>query len=567
MRLSVIKVFFVVFFLLISLRLFYWQVVKADFLQAQAEDQHSTSIKVTASRGDIFFSDETLMVSTNPSYSLYGLPKSIEKEKRVETAYRLARAILGDVKEKEVEEEAKFFIDKFSEDLYWVSLKKNISVDLKKKIEDLKIPGVGFEQSSQRFYPEGSSAAHLLGFVGSDAKGADKGYFGIEGYYEGELRGSSGLQRFEKDALGLPILIGNFLTQQANDGKDLVLNIDRSVQFIVENALKKGMNKYGAKSGSVVIMEPRSGAVLAMAAYPSYNPAKFSEFPKEDYKNPVVATQYEPGSTFKVLVMASAINEDLVKPDTKCDICAEPISIGGFTIRTWNNKYYKDATLKDVIVHSDNTGMVFTAQKLGLDKFYGYIKNFGFGEATKIDLQDEFSPEIRDKKTWREIDLATASFGQGIAVTPIQMVRAVSAIANGGFLMEPHIVKQIRDQGRIFEVKPKVVRQVIKESSAKAVTEMMVAAVDEGESKWAKPKGFKVAGKTGTAQIPVAGHYDPNKTIASFVGFAPANDPKFVMLVRYDQPTSSIYGSETAAPTFFEIAKDLFTYYKIAPSE
>lgn len=567
MRLSVIKVFFVVFFLLISLRLFYWQVVKADFLQAQAEDQHSTSIKVTASRGDIFFSDETLMVSTNPSYSLYGLPKSIEKEKRVETAYRLARAILGDVKEKEVEEEAKFFIDKFSEDLYWVSLKKNISVDLKKKIEDLKIPGVGFEQSSQRFYPEGSSAAHLLGFVGSDTKGADKGYFGIEGYYEGELRGSSGLQRFEKDALGLPILIGNFLTQQANDGKDLVLNIDRSVQFIVENALKKGMNKYGAKSGSVVIMEPKSGAVLAMAAYPSYNPAKFSEFPKEDYKNPVVATQYEPGSTFKVLVMASAINEDLVKPDTKCDICAEPISIGGFTIRTWNNKYYKDATLKDVIVHSDNTGMVFTAQKLGLDKFYGYIKNFGFGEATKIDLQDEFSPEIRDKKTWREIDLATASFGQGIAVTPIQMVRAVSAIANGGFLMEPHIVKQIRDQGRIFEVKPKVVRQVIKESSAKAVTEMMVAAVDEGESKWAKPKGFKVAGKTGTAQIPVAGHYDPNKTIASFVGFAPANDPKFVMLVRYDQPTSSIYGSETAAPTFFEIAKDLFTYYKIAPSE
>lgn len=567
MRLSVIKVFFVVFFLLISLRLFYWQVVKADFLQAQAEDQHSTSIKVRASRGDIFFSDETLMVSTNPSYSLYGLPKSIEKEKRVETSYRLARAILGDVKEKEVEEEAKFFIDKFSEDLYWVSLKKNISVDLKKKIEDLKIPGVGFEQSSQRFYPEGSSAAHLLGFVGSDTKGADKGYFGIEGYYEGELRGSSGLQRFEKDALGLPILIGNFLTQQANDGKDLVLNIDRSVQFIVENALKKGMNKYGAKSGSVVIMEPKSGAVLAMAAYPSYNPAKFSEFPKEDYKNPVVATQYEPGSTFKVLVMASAINEDLVKPDTKCDICAEPISIGGFTIRTWNNKYYKDATLKDVIVHSDNTGMVFTAQKLGLDKFYGYIKNFGFGEATKIDLQDEFSPEIRDKKTWREIDLATASFGQGIAVTPIQMVRAVSAIANGGFLMEPHIVKQIRDQGRIFEVKPKVVRQVIKESSAKAVTEMMVAAVDEGESKWAKPKGFKVAGKTGTAQIPVAGHYDPNKTIASFVGFAPANDPKFVMLVRYDQPTSSIYGSETAAPTFFEIAKDLFTYYKIAPSE
>ncbi len=265
--------------------------------------------------------------------------------------------------------------------------------------------------------------------------------------------------------------------------------------------------------------------------------------------------------------MASAINEDLVKPDTKCDICSAPISIGGFTIRTWNNKYRENATLKDVIIHSDNTGMVFTAQKLGLDKFYEYIKNFGFGDLTKIDLQDESSPEIRDEKIWREIDLVTASFGQGIAVTPVQMVRAVSAIANGGFIMEPHIVKQIKDQDKVFEVKPKIVRQVIKESSAKTVTEMMVAAVDEGESKWAKPKGFKVAGKTGTAQIPVAGHYDPNKTIASFVGFAPANDPKFVMLVRYDQPTSSIYGSETAAPTFFEIAKQLFTYFKIAPTE
>ncbi len=282
MRLFVIRVFFVIFFLLISLRLFYWQVVRAEFLQAQAENQHSTSIKVTASRGNIFFSDNSLMVSTNPSYSIYGLPKSVEKEKRVETAYRLARAILGDVEEKEVEREAKYFIAKFSEDLFWVSLKKNISVDMKKKIEDLKILGVGFEQSSQRFYPEGSSAAHLLGFVGSDTKGADKGYFGIEGYYEGELKGTSGLERFEKDALGLPILIGNFLTQQANNGKDLVLNIDRSVQFIAENSLKKGMDKYGAKSGSVIIMEPKSGAILAMAAFPNYDPAKFSEFPKED---------------------------------------------------------------------------------------------------------------------------------------------------------------------------------------------------------------------------------------------------------------------------------------------
>jgi cell division protein FtsI/penicillin-binding protein 2 len=223
--------------------------------------------------------------------------------------------------------------------------------------------------------------------------------------------------------------------------------------------------------------------------------------------------------------------------------------------------------MKDVIVHSDNTGMVFVGQKLGSDKSYEYITNFGFGSLTDVDLQDESSPDLRLKEQWREIDLATSSFGQGIAVTPIQMVRAVASLANGGFLMEPHVVKEISSEAGSFEIKPKIIRRVLKDSTTKIITEMMVAAVNEGEAKWTKVKGFKIAGKTGTAQIPVAGHYDPNKTIASFVGFAPADDPKFVMLVRYDQPSTSIYGSETAAPTFFDIAKQLFNYYKIAPTE
>ena len=314
-------------------------------------------------------------------------------------------------------------------------------------------------------------------------------------------------------------------------------------------------------------MDPKTGAILALASFPNYDPAKYFSFPSEYYKNPIVADTYEPGSTFKVLVMAAAINEDLVTPETVCDICGGPISLGGFSIRTWNNKYYPETNLKDVIIHSDNTGMVFTGMKLGLDKFYSYLENFGFGEPSDIDLQDESSSDLRSKKTWREIDLATASFGQGIAVTPIQMVRAVGALANGGYLLEPHVVWQIQDEKTTFEIKPKKVRQVIKENTTKIITEMMVKAVDEGEAKWAKPKGFKIAGKTGTAQIPVAGHYDLNKTIASFVGFAPADNPKFVMLVLYNQPSSSIFGSETAAPTFFEIAKELFNYYKIAPTE
>ena len=223
--------------------------------------------------------------------------------------------------------------------------------------------------------------------------------------------------------------------------------------------------------------------------------------------------------------------------------------------------------MTDVIIHSDNPGMVFVGRKLGVDKMYSYIQNFGFGNLTQIDLQDESSPDIRPKNDWKEIDLATASFGQGIAATPIQVVRAVATIANGGYLMEPHIVQSIQENDKTTIIKPKVVGHPINEETAKKVTQMMVEAVEKGEAKVFAIKGFKIAGKTGTAQIPVAGHYDPNKTIASFVGFAPAEDPKFVMLVRYAEPSSSIFGAETAAPTFFAIAKELLMYYNVAPSE
>lgn len=565
MRIFWIRTFFLLFFFAIVIRLFYWQIVKAEFLQSQAENQYFTDTKIDAIRGNIFFSDGSVLASSKPVFSLYGLPKVIMPDQRMKLSYSLAK-ILGDNLQ-ETESIAKDLVSKLSQDLYWVLLKRSVLPEQKKQIEELNLEGVGFEQSSNRFYPEGSSSAHLLGFLGSDAKGVSKGYFGLEGYFDGELKGVSGLVRHEKDALGLPILIGNFLTNEAKNGKDLVLNIDAAAQFIVESSLKAGIEKYGAKAGSVVVMDPKSGGILALAAYPNYDPLKYFDYPKEFFRNPVVADQYEPGSTFKVLVMAAVLNEGVVFPETRCDICSGPISTGGFIIRTWNNKYFPDTTLGDVIVHSDNTGMVFAGRKLGLDKFYSYFENFGFGQPTNIDLQDESIPDIRPKSNWREIDLATASFGQGIAVTPIQMIRAVAAIANGGNLMEPHVVNKIKDDKGSFEIKPKIIRQVIKDSTAQMVKEMMVVAVEEGEAKVFRLKGFKVAGKTGTAQIPVAGHYDADKTIASFVGFAPADNPKFVMLVRYDEPSSSIFGSETAAPTFFEIAKQLLLYYKIAPTE
>ena len=566
MRIGFIKLLFLLLLFGIMTRLFYWQVVRADELKAMAEGQHFENLQIPATRGDIKTSDGFSLATSRPNFLLYALPKTLTEQEKKDLATILAKLLsLG---EKEYEETLKKeFSEKLAQNLYWVSLVKSLNFDMKNRINSLKLKGIGFSETSSRFYPEGSSSAQLLGFVGSNQRGEDTGYFGLEGFYNGELKGVAGNIRQERDALGLPIIFGQLLGTFKKDGKGLQTNIDRSVQFIVEQTLKRDIEKYGAKAASAIVMDPETGAILAMASYPSYDPANFTKYPKEYYRNPVVADSYEPGSTFKVLVMAAAINEDLVEPDTKCDNCSGPISLGGFNIRTWNNQYKDSITMTETIIHSDNTGMVFAGKKLGIDKLYSYLENFGMGSNTNIDLQDESSADMRPKKEWKEIDLATASFGQGILVTPIQMIRAVATIANGGKLVEPQIAKIIEGDNSNFEIKPKVVREVIRSDTAKILTEMMVKAVDEGEAKFAKPKGFKIAGKTGTAQIPIAGHYDANKTIASFVGFAPADNPKFIMLVRFDQPSSSIFGAETAAPTFFTIAKQLFTYFKITPSE
>ncbi len=604
MRLRLIKTFYFISIFLVVLRLGYWQILKSDDLTAKAESQRTLTQEAVGIRGEILFKDKTVLASSEPSFLVFAEPILIQtKEKMLtenlkglgtESEYRrqFAKKVAlifwedqqntlklmpkkieatnsSQVKEETAEQQQKKIEDeiyqKISKNLSWVSLAKKVDLETRKKLEDLNLVGIGFDESSRRFYPEASSSAHLLGFIGSDIYGNDTGYFGLEGYYNGELKGKKGILTQEKDAQGLPILIGKFLNRSPKPGKTLVLNIDRSIQYVAEQKIKKGVEKYGAKSGSVVIMEPKTGNILAMASYPSYDPRLSWAYPKELYKNPVTADGYEPGSTFKVLVMAAGINENLVKPDTKCDVCSGPLDLGGFTIRTWNNQYRANSTMTDVIINSDNTGMVFVANKLGIEKMYSYIKKFGFGETTGVDLQDESSPELRPKKDWKEIDLATSSFGQGISVSALQLVRAVSAIANGGRLMEPHVVSQIIDGNNIFKVQPRIIDSPITEETAKTITEMMVKAVDQGEAKFFKPKGYKIAGKTGTAQIPVAGKYDASNTVASFVGFAPADDPKFVMLVRYTEPTGLIFGAETAAPTFFEISKEIFNLYGIAP--
>lgn len=536
-------------FAAIWVRLGYWQIIRGSELAARAESQHFDSLDIAAARGKIISGDGEILGGVTDRYLAF-----IYKPNFSGNADELAKKLTPFAPPEET-------IEKLSRKSVWEMLVKNLSAEEIREIGE--IGGIGVERQPQRFYPEASMSAHVLGFVGSDALGKPKGYFGIEGYYDRELRGISGKLKQEKDAGGNPILVGSYLEIPPSPGRDVVVTIDRYVQMMAEEELRKGISKYGAAAGEAVVMDPKDGSIIASAAFPNYDPNEFSKFDPKVYPNPTISQTYEPGSTFKVLVMAAALNEGAVKPDTKCDICGGPVEIGKYLIRTWDGKYRGEVSIRDTIIHSDNTGMVFAGQKLGAEKLAQYLGKFGIGKATGIDLQEEAAPSLREK--WGEIDVATASFGQGIAVTTMQMLRAVGAIANGGVITTPHVARSIldKDNERKIEVRPS--ERVISVRTAEEITEMMAAAVVEGEAKFAAPKGYKIAGKTGTAQIPVAGHYDSEKTIASFVGFAPAQNPKFVMIVKLREPTSSPWGSETAAPLWFAIAKKLLLYWGIAP--
>lgn len=555
-RLSVVFIFFILLFGIILVKLFYLQVISFEGLAGVAEKQRSTEVPLPAARGRILTSDGSPLVINQKTYGIFLEPKNIiDKEKMV------------NMLSKELEIPSASIAGKLSNNsLLWLPIAHQVNENKKGKIAEYNLPGLGFIDETKRYYPESSMAAHLLGFVGKNNSGEDTGYFGLEGYYDQQLRGRDGSILQEIDPIGNPILSAGQQRIPAEDGRDLKLYLDKTIQFIAEKQLKKGIESYGAKGGTVIVMDPKTGGILAMAAFPSYDPGAFLNYPEELYKNPVVSGSYEPGSTFKVLVMAAAINEDKVKSDTVMDEDG-PVEIGGYWINTWNQKYHGKITLTQVLDYSSNVGMVFVEKQLKNDLFLRYIENLGFGRPTGIDLQEEISPELRPKNKWYEIDYATASFGQGIAVTPLQMIRAVAAIANGGKLMVPHLVKEIKlPDGSNISIRSEMIRQIYKPEVASVLSEMMVSAVDNGETRIIKPPGFRIAGKTGTAQIPIAGHYDNSKTITSFVGFAPVGNPAFVMLVTLQEPTSSPWGSETAAPIFFAIAREIFSYLGISPS-
>lgn len=543
---------FAIFFVAIVCKLFYLQILHPA---GSSVDNYLRTTTIYPERGNIYDRNHNPLVLNQNSYLLYAEPKKITDI--ADTATKLAAVLHVD----EASIEAKIDPTKV-----WVSLQSGIEEDIKKNIDALHLNGIGFNYNMKRYYPEASLSAHLLGFVGKNTAGENVGYFGLEGFYDKDLKGIPGLVETERDLMGNPIFFGTQHRVEAENGRDLQLSLDKTVQKITKQKLKDGMDMYKAKSGCVIVANPMNMQILALTCLPDYDNSIYYQYTQKDFENTAISELYEPGSTFKPFVMAAALEEKAIKPNDFYDETG-PVPVGEYNIRTWNDQYEGKISMTRILEKSSNVGMVYIGKQLGNEKLYSYIKKYGFGDLTGIDLQGEAPGYIRPKNNWYPIDYSTATFGQGIAVTPIQMIRAFSSLVNGGKIIKPSIVEKIISSDNENDLRPKVERTVINNITVETIKKMLVSTVENGEVKWAKPKGYTIGGKTGTAQVPIAGHYDPTKTIASFIGFAPVANPKFIALVILHEPQASQWGSETAAPIFFEIAKDLIVYYNITPDQ
>jgi len=448
-----------------------------------------------------------------------------------------------------------------TQDVPYVLLQPRVSNEVAEAIAALKLSGIYLDPKLRRKYPEGKLAAHLLGFVRYDCNGA----YGLEGYYDLTLKGTGTLPKgvvYPWDE-ALPIVFDKLALPP--DGPYLILTLDRNIQYLVERELAEAVRKYDANGGTVIVMDPKTGAILAMASYPSYDPNHFYDVPPELYNNPAVSEQYEPGSVFKIITMAAGLDAGVITPrSTFYD--SGTIEVGGWPIQNPGQRAHGLVSMTDILAYSLNVGVAYVSTSLGEERFYTYLRRFGFGCETGIDLYGEIAGSLKmpGSSKWSKSDLGTNAFGQGVAVTPLQMITAVAAVANRGFLMKPYVVGRIIDDQGVVVTQPTVVRQVISTQTAEQLTDMLVETVERG-AELAIVTGYDIAGKTGTAQIPVGDHYDPELTIASFVGYAPADDPRFIALVKIDKPRVDSEGTHVAAPVFKAIAERLFVLLDVPP--
>lgn len=544
-------------------RLFFVQVLSHDRWAVAAEDQHNAFQPLLAQRGGIFMhdGDHLYPLAINREFpTLFVSPKDATEKDRV--ALELSRIAGIDANE------IRGKLDKPNDPFEIV--KKRLSDEEAEAVRQLSLKGVGLRPETYRYYPAGELASQVVGFA-TVGEGEGAGGYGIEASEESVLRGQSGQVTQEKDAAGRWIPLSDRSIDPAKDGADIVLTLDRVIQYETEKILRESIEKYAADRATAIVMEPKTGSVLAMASVPLFDPNNYADV--EDYAlfmNPAVSVSYEPGSIMKPITMAIGIEEGKVSPMTEYTDTGV-IHEAGYAIRNAEGKSYGRSDMYKVLDQSINTGVIFVEKSVGNARFSEYMKRFGFGQRTGAGLPAELPGNTRNLDNVKsDIQFFTASFGQGVATTPMQMVNAYAALANGGTLMRPRIIDRIvHADGSEEEVRPEALRQVVSAETAETMGRMLRSVVVRGHGKRADVPGYLVGGKTGTAQVAKgnAKGYEDGVSIGSFIGYAPIGDPKFVVLVKLDNPKNVEWAESSAAPTFGEIMKFLLEYAKIKPTE
>jgi cell division protein FtsI/penicillin-binding protein 2 len=562
-RLIIVRWLFVIFAASLVIRVGWLQIAEHKLYAALADDQHKLSQQLTPTRGQIFVHDDQdadglyPMATNKTLHLLYAIPAQISDPVAVATALQPLTTVSLEELLKKLSKKNDFY----------EPLQHNLTDEQQSAISALSLPGIEFSDETSRYYPEKNIGSQLIGFVGSN--GTQKvGRYGVESAFEKLLAGTQGYIKASKDASGNLIASGAQFWEPAVDGSDVVLTINRAVEYEACRQLDEWVELHGASGGSVVITNPTTGAIIAMCGNPDFDPNAFNTVTNVSaFANAATQDTYEPGSVFKPLTMAAAINEEKVTPETTYTDTGS-IKVGSFTIKNSDNKAHGVQTMNQVLEESLNTGAIFAMQQVGPGKFYDYLQGFGFGTKTGFGLS-EGAGNISALKSGKEIYAMTGSFGQGLTVSVLQLTNAYAALANGGKLMKPYVIDQIRTpDGKIETTKPEKIRDIVSPKTASTIGAMLVNVVEKGHGKRAGVPGYYVAGKTGTAQIPDpnGSGYLENVTIGTFAGFAPVEDPKFAMVVRVDRPKDVQYAESSAAPLFGKIAKFLLSYYHVAPT-
>lgn len=542
----VVIIAFVLAAVIIAARLVLFQVLEGARWKELGEESQRVNVVDRPDRGLIYDRSGAVLAGNSADYQIGVSPSLLAGEDAEEIATALAPILQKPRSE---------ILAALQAEEPYVLLAGRVPPDVAEAVRDLDYDGIKLDPLPRRIYPQGKLACHVLGFVDFDGTGGG----GVEGYYQQELAGEAASE----------VRSISPLTPQrsviAREGSDLVLTINRSVQYLVEQHLERAIFEHGAHSGTILVMDPRNGDVLAMANYPCYSPYHFYQEDPALLTNPAISRQYEPGSVMKLVTMAAALDSGTVTPSsTYYD--SGVIQVGGHSTYNWDRSGPGTTDMTTLLARSLNVGAATIATWMGPETYYTYLERFNFGRPTGIDLMAEASGTLHlpGSPYWTESFIATNAYGQGIAVTPLQMAASAMALANEGQLMQPHVVQEIHSDGRIFVHEPTVLSQAVSRETANQLNAMAVTAVQR-ETQTAYVEGYTIAGKTGTAEIPENGVYLSDATIGSFIGWLPADDPELLILIKLDRPTSSQWGSMTAAPVFATLVEELVVLMNVPP--